>query len=398
MAENDDLYMLNGSSYRGSRYSNFTGGGLDAQGNVSSAAVENQSNNQAQTPSAQTPQVSADVREVSNRGVDLGQYTKDATAATPQTMGGMATNLAIGSAVPLATSTIGGQVGANIAASAPAFSNMGSAITNRVSAGLLGSSASSQATNAALAGMGGKFGPATSSAVGGATGGASAGAAIGGGFGTAAATLLTGGSVKDAALSGVGAAIGTYFGGPIGGFVGSTIGGFISKAFGGGTPRATLSSSFKADPTTGKIGVSKVAGKGTSLSDSRKYGNSIADIINNFGSAVGLKFTGALYSETNVGKKDKKTTVGNSVVSSKPYDVGSVSLNYLRNTKNYTRGDDADVNSFWDTSLKSAKTVQDLGSMVDDFFSKRNMASAPNAAALQQQVRREGDRFATFYG
>ena len=396
MAENDNLYQLNGASYRGSRYSNFVGGGLDAQGNVSSAAVENQSNNQSNTPSAQTPQVSADVREVSNRGVELGEYSKTQTAA-PQSMGGTVTNLAIGAAVPAAATTIGGQVGANIAANAPAFGNLGTAIGNRVSAGLLGSSASSQATNAALSGMGGKFGPATSSAVNGATSGASVGGAIGGGIGTAAATLLTGGSVKDAAFSGIGTAIGTYFGGPIGGFVGSTIGSFVGKAFGGKTPRATLSSNLTPDATGSKLTVSKAQGKGTKPADNVKYGNAVSDVINAFGQAIGLKFTNGLYTESNVGKVDRKTTLGKGSVSSKPYDVDAVALNYLRNNKNYTRGDDADLNSFWDTSLASAKSVKDLGASVDSFFNNRNGASAPNAAVLQQQVRRQGDRFATFY-
>jgi hypothetical protein len=113
-----------------------------------------------------------------------------------------------------------------------------SSLANTASGGLIGTA--STPTNVALAGMGGKFGPATPTAVNAASkasnvgtlgSGANLGAAAGAGFATAAATLLTGGSVGDAAKSGLGTAAGTAIGNAIlpgiGGFVGGFIGGTI---------------------------------------------------------------------------------------------------------------------------------------------------------------------------
>jgi hypothetical protein len=65
--------------------------------------------------------------------------------------------------------------------------------------------------------------------------GSAIGGAAGAGLGTAAATLLTGGSVEDAAKSGAGSAAGTYVGTAVGGPVGGIIGGMIGGAVGGGS-------------------------------------------------------------------------------------------------------------------------------------------------------------------
>jgi len=407
MAE-DDFYSINGNSYRGSRYANFAGGGVDAQGNVSSSVVENQSNNNANTPSQQTTSVGSDATDFSNKGVELGNINTDPKPTAPLSASENVTNAGISTAVPFAASSIGGTIGGNVAAGATGsevFKNLGSDIYGRVSSGLLGSGASTTATNAALSGMGSSYGPASQAAVSkaGNTGAIGSASNIGAGIGTAAATLLTGGSVKDAAFQGVGAYAGATLGstfGPagtaVGSFIGSTIGKFIGGAFGGGMPRSTLAAYITPDES-GKLSTSQVSNKGLDNKSATSYGNSITGILNSFAENTGLKFKSSFKSETNLGKKDVKSTYGNTSVSGKGGDAGSVALSVLKDRNAYSLGDDADFNSFWDNALGSASDIGSFGSAIDGYYASKNLTAAPTVAAQNGNLRRTGDKYATFY-
>lgn len=222
MAEND-FYELQGNSYRGSRYSNFAGGGVDPQGNVSSAVTENAAN--AVGTSIDAP---ADAPPTPIEGLSEG-------LAEPSYISG-----AIGASLPFAGKEIGQAAGEAIGAGATygeAAKEGVSSLAGKVSGGLIGNTgASATATNAALGSRGASFGPATKNAVTTATGGSvnklgsfsNIGAGVGAGFASAAAVLLAGGDFKTAAKTGVGTAVGTVIGtaiaGPIGGFIGGTLG------------------------------------------------------------------------------------------------------------------------------------------------------------------------------
>lgn len=221
----EDFAKISGDSYRGSRYSNFVGGGVDPQGNVSSAATENAVNKVGTSASASDAPPSPTSASQGLTGMDL-----------PST-----SDMVVGAALPFAGQAVGQAAGASIGAGATfgeGIKSGFSSLANTASGGLIGTA--STPTNIALGQMGGQFGPATPAAVnaaskasniGQAGSGAGIGAAAGAGFATAAATLLTGGSVKDAAKSGIGTAAGTYIGNiilpGIGGFVGGFIGGSI---------------------------------------------------------------------------------------------------------------------------------------------------------------------------
>ncbi len=418
MSEND-FYTLNGNSYRGSRYSTFQGGGIDTQGNVSSAANQNAENNTANTPSAQTPQIASEVLNVSDRGV--GQLAAPSSGIKTPDGGVLGAAGGIGGAgLDVAGRTIGGQVGANIASGASALNNVGSALSNRVSSGLSGLLGTSGGTTAA----GGAGAAAASSekllsapATGG--NGFGTGASIGSGVATAATVLLTGGNLKDAALQGAGAAGGAYAGaalgaplGPIGSavgsFVGSTIGSFLGKTFGGvfggETPRSTLSAALSADDT-GRFTVTGSGGRKAGKSgdaNANKFGTQVADILNKFADTAGLKYTGDFWTDTNIGKKDVKSRYNNNgaktVISKKAGDVGGVALTALRDRGNYTLSGDADFSSFWDKSLAGAKDINQLAADVDGYYASRNLMRSPALVEQEKSVRRTGDRYATFFG
>jgi hypothetical protein len=238
MVSEQDFQLISGNRYRGSRYSNFTGGGIDAQGNTSSAINENAISKVG--TSSDVTDITGGAGAVSSSKPSSGLLsTSTSSGAGAPVAGGIgaaAKGLAIGGGVPMAASSIGRSVGQAVASGTPVGSAFSSGISdfgNRVSGGLIGSAATP--TNSALAGMGGKFGPATASSVSKAASGGSIGGAVGSGLGTAAATLLGGGSVKDAAVSGVGSAVGTAIGNAvlpgIGGFIGGFLGGNIGKIF-----------------------------------------------------------------------------------------------------------------------------------------------------------------------
>ncbi len=385
MAEND-FYVLNGNRYRGSRYATFAGGGVDAQGNVSSAVNENASNDIAQSGNKPTINPTNVPYQTSGVGVQAEK------AQAPITMGGAAKDFAIGAAVPAATTTIGSAVGTSLATGlgfGKSLGMAGSGLVNKVSGGLLGTTSS--ATNSALAGMGGKFGPATPSAVSKAATGSTVGGAFGSGVGTFASTLLTGGSLKDAAIGGVGSAVGFAIGNAIlpgaGGFIGSTLGSFVGGLFGGDIKRQTVSSSFRANPTTGKIEAFKTGGKGTNNKARSKYTNSITGILNSFSDALGLKYKGYFRSESNIGKKDPKTTYGynKGVISKKRGDTGAVALRVLQDPSMYQMGEDQSINDFWTQNVGKAKSISELGALVDNFLQSRNNGPSPSLVAMRNQ-------------
>jgi len=218
MSEND-FQSINQNQYRGSRYSSFVGGGTDSAGNVTAAGSENTSNTVASS-NPSLPQ---------NQNVNVNQSILGNTNVSNPVLSGSSGSV-VTSGLQAVAPTVGARVGANLALGSGiegSLSGVGSDIAGRVSSGLLSSSTSGVATNAALSSMGSKLGPATASSVGKASSGASMGGAAGSGIAAAAVTLLTGGSVKDAIFSGGGAYLGSLAGTAAGAAIGGTIGSVV---------------------------------------------------------------------------------------------------------------------------------------------------------------------------
>lgn len=236
LSENE-FELIQGNSYRGSRYSNFVGGGIDPVGNVSSGVTENQVN--AVGTSADTSQQGVNTGDTRPSVVSQNTPSENLVGEFPST-----SDLVIGGGLPYAGNVIGQAAGAAIgsgaASTAGEAAKIGvSALANKVSGGLIGTAASP--TNLAIqSSLKGAAGPATQSAVNAASkasnvgnlgSGASIGAAAGSGIATAAATLLTTGDVKESAKAGVATAIGTAIGNAILPGVGGFVGGFIGGLF-----------------------------------------------------------------------------------------------------------------------------------------------------------------------
>lgn len=248
MVSEQDFNLISGNRYRGSRYANFAGGGVDPQGNVSSAVNENAA---TQTGSAgNVGDMTGGTAQPSQGLLGTGQTQAQPTSYSTPSMGQVAKNMVIGAGIPIAANAIGTAAGQALALGMPVTGSLSSgfsAMANRLSGGLVGSPATAP-TNAALKAMGGNYGPATQSSVSKAAAGGNIGGAVGAGIGTAAATLLAGGRVKDAAKSGVGSAAGTYIGTAIGGPIGGFIGGFIGSTifcFAAGTPILMQDNTYK---------------------------------------------------------------------------------------------------------------------------------------------------------
>lgn len=218
MAE-QDFYPSQGNRFRGSRYANFTGGGINAQGNIGGVAptanpglLETSSGNQSSGVSTNLTQMQSSNRSKPQIEVpSVGESLK---------------NAAIGSALPYAGSTIGSTAGAAMAGGATFGEGISQGLTalgDKVS-GFLGGGAAEAAGSAVAGNAAGSFSSRLTSS-------STLGGAAGVGLGTAAATLLTGGDVETAAKSGVGSAagyaVGTTVGGPIGGMIGGAIGGVV---------------------------------------------------------------------------------------------------------------------------------------------------------------------------
>lgn len=401
MMSEQEFYLLNGNQYRGSRYSNFVGAGIDPQGNVSSAINENASNQGTGTSVDPTqPQVGQAVQQTAANAPSQVAQTPQA----PPSLGKTATNLVIGAALPAAGATLGGVAGANLASGNPALSGAGSAIKDRVSSGLLGGTAgNSVATNAALGSMGGKFGPATASSVSKAAGGASIGSAAGVGLGSFASTLLTGGSVKQAAVSGLGSAAGYAIGNMllpgVGGFIGSTLGSLVGGLFGGKEKRVSVGVGVGPDAETGQYKTYSTSNKGSDEATASKYADSINQILNTFSTSTGIKYIkdAGFAAGTNIGNKDPGSFYGDTKVSQTPGDAGAVALAALKDPKRYTLGNDTQFNEFWGKAVNDAKSINDLGDSVDSFYASRGLMgnSSPPSARTPRMT---GERASTFYG
>lgn len=409
MLSEQEFYLLNGNQYRGSRYANFSGAGVDAQGNVSSAINENAAN-QGKGTSVDPTQAVPD-KIASGVGATAASSTSNIAGSlpveAPRTLGGAAKDMVLGAGLSTAGSTLGGVVGANLASGNPAFSGGMTAVKNRLSAGLLGSgTGNATATNAALGSMGKTFGPATQASVTKAAGGGAFGSAAGVGLSSAASTLLTGGSVKDAAISGIGSGVGFYVGNMLlpvaGGPIGSLLGSMVGGLFGGGEKRQTIGARIAPDDQ-GRYKSSTVGTKGVDSGTANKYVDNINKILNSFGDATGIKYKDSFSTETNIGKKDQKTMFGANVVSSAPGDAGAVALGVLKNPAYYDLGSDSDFNNFWQGAVSKAQNIGDLGKAVDDYYASRgllayNQPNAANIAPTVNRQRRYGDRAMTFYG
>lgn len=225
-----DFYSAQGNKFRGSRYANFSGGGIDQYGNVQGVSnVANPSDNTYVSPKSSTESLT------SQQSVEI------------PSVGESLKNAAIGSALPYAGSTIGSAAGAAMAGGATfgegisqGLTSLGSKVGGFLSGGV-GEAAGSVSGNAAgstAAGAAASTGGAAASDAGGTfssrlTSGSTLGGAAGVGLGTAAATLLTGGDVETAAKSGAGSAagyaVGTALSGgnPIGGMIGGALGGVV---------------------------------------------------------------------------------------------------------------------------------------------------------------------------
>jgi len=399
-----DFYLLNGNSYRGSRYANFVGSGVDPQGNVSSAINENAVNigKGTSVDPSQSVQPSIDSGSAASKG--LVRQANAANAPAPMTMGKAATNMALGAAVPFATSSLGSGVGAAAASGLSTSDGMRlgvNAAKERISSGLLGGTsglgAGATATNAALGSMGGKFGPATSGSVSKAAAGAGIGGAVGTGFGSAISTLLAGGSPKSAAASGIGSGIGYAVGNMIlpgiGGWIGSTLGSTVfGKMFGGSKPpRVTLGLQMYPDEQ-GRYKTTKVSTKGSSNETASKYADQISGILNSFKDATGIKFKTGVGIETNIGKKDQGTTYlnTNQRISEKPGDAGAAAFAVLRDRRNYDLGPDSAYNDFFQKALAESSSISDLGGRLDSYGASRGLISTP-------EMKRGTDRKTSFY-
>ena len=245
MVSEQEFYLLNGNAYRGSRYANFAGSGIDPQGNVSPVSSENAA---TQTGTATDPTAA------SGGGTATGALPSGPSAGLikPPSLARSLGGSVVGAALPYAGQKIGQTAGAALGQGASfggAINEGISALGNKISPGLLGGSAlgaGAATTNAALAARGANFGPATNAelsaaqgSAGTATGASGVGGAVGAGLGTLAAGLISGQKPIEAVKGAVGSAIGTYagtaigtaIGGPIGGTIGGFIGGTIGSIF-----------------------------------------------------------------------------------------------------------------------------------------------------------------------
>lgn len=236
MAE-DDFSRLQGDSYTGSNYANFTGGGLSPQGNVSSAATTN-----ATTQAATSAASDAPPTPVQAPATPTPTTASPGLTSVPSPTKAL-TSAAEGAGASFAGQAIGQAAGAAIGSGATFGSGISqgiSSLANKVSGGLvgtastpaniIGNSGATQSTTAA-------FDTASkASDVGSLGSGANLGGAAGAGLASAAITLLQGGGIAKAAKTGAGTAVGTAVGSALGSYVpvvGTAVGGFIGGAIGG---------------------------------------------------------------------------------------------------------------------------------------------------------------------
>lgn len=310
MSENN-FQQINQNQYRGSRYSSFVGGGADSAGNVTPAYSENTANTVASSdPNLNNgaPQPnrsfdnSLDSIQIPNpilKGPSSGLVTGGLQYAAPTIGARVGLNVGLGSGLENAFGGVGSDIGASISSG-----------LSRVSGGLIGNAGSSTAANS-ISRLSSSLSGAGSNTAAGALGkqlssvkaASGFGSAAGSGIASAAATLLTGGSIKDAAFSGIGAALGSFIpipviGSIIGSFIGSKLGGLFSKKPSDKSQGSILNlSDFTANDygQTGKKFSQENRNFVTKVRDSAK---SIAEAL----MGTGAKFTGSL--DLLVGNRD----------------------------------------------------------------------------------------------
>lgn len=306
MSEND-FQQINQNQYRGSRYSSFVGGGASSAGNVTPAYSENSANTVASTDPNLQQGVTQPNRNFDNSLNDI--KVPDPILKGPSS--GLVT-----SGLQYAAPTIGARVGLNTAMGQGiegAFSGVGSDLASsvssglaKVSGGLIGSTGAETASS--IAGRLGSLSNSLSGAsansgagmlsrqISGAKSGTGFGSAAGAGLASAATVLLTGGSVKDAAFSGVGAALGSFIPIPIiGSMIGSFIGSKIGSLFGNNKPSDKSQGSILnlSDFTSSDYGQT-----GSKFSqENRDFVTKVRDSAKGIAEALrgtGAKFTGSL--------------------------------------------------------------------------------------------------------
>jgi len=217
----NDFEVIQGNSYRGSRYSNFTGGGLDEQGNASAAANENEQN-------SFDISTGANQQQIQNPTIAGAEPISQDRVIAPisQSTSGLVRNAvgAVGQAAGISgASILGGQTGGLLGGAVGAGSSS-------AGAGVTAASASTNFASSAGTSFPSTFGGSTgSSGIPGVSG------AAGEGITSAAVTLFQGGSVKEAAVNGLstyggskaGAAIGTAIAPGVGTAVGAAIGAIV---------------------------------------------------------------------------------------------------------------------------------------------------------------------------
>lgn len=310
MSENN-FQQINQNQYRGSRYSSFVGGGSDSAGNVTPAYSENTANTVASSdPNLKNgaPQPnrsfdnSLDSIQIPNpilKGPSSGLVTGGLQYAAPTIGARVGLNVGLGRGLEGAFSGVGSDLGASISSG-----------LSRVSGGLIGNAGSSTAADsisrlsASLSGAGSNTAAgALGKQLSGVKSASGIGSAAGSGIASAAATLLTGGSVKDAAFSGIGAALGSFIpipvvGSIIGSFLGSKLGGLFGKKPSDKAQSSVLNLSDMTYNDYGQTG-SKFSQENrdfvTKVRDSAK---SIAEALR----GTGAKFTGSI--DLTVGNRD----------------------------------------------------------------------------------------------
>ncbi len=392
MSEND-FYVVNGNRYRGSRYANFADtAGIDPQGNVSPDPQYANTKTPEGTVVAAQPNFYASKTNYGGTAPTVSQpKTQQSGGVLDKIGGGGLKETAIGAALPFVGQNLGASIGSTLAVGGGLGEGIKTGvnnIANKVSSGLLGTS--SGATGQAAAAQAGKN--ALLGNTGKAAAGSSVGSAFGTGIGSAAATLLTGGSIKDAAVSGIGSGVGFAIGNAIlpgvGGFIGSTLGSLASSLFGSKPKRQTLGVHVAPDDK-GTFSTTRATTKGSDVANAQKYGDAIAQTLNNFGKAVGLKFRAGdgLVAETNVGSKDTgsfyHSPSGVIRTTGTAGDVDSIALSFLKQKQSYDLGGDNDLNTYYTSALDKADSLSGLAADLDTYLGKRANAPSPSLIAMR---------------
>lgn len=325
-------YGLQSSRFRGSSYPSFAGGSVDQSGNViQTPQVTNVSSHTPQVPETTPETINAGGVDATTRAGNpntglSGQFPSESSG--PKTLGGQIGSTIANTVLPAAGSTFGSSVGTALSGGATTgqafsagssavgdlFTNPGAGITNGFGAvgdalsgvgdaigGFLGGSGGAAASGAtgniapvALKSVSELSGSGAASSVGSLGGGTLASSALGGlgaGLGTFAANLLSGQSLaksaKDAAFTGVGAAIGSFLPIPVVGTVlGGLLGGFVGSLFGpkpsvGPNGQTNLTANVKTGILDiGESGADNGADRNVTINAAKQTQTAINDYLN----------------------------------------------------------------------------------------------------------------------